>query len=203
MWFLKSFLLALLGLPITLLGLPLVALGLLFKRVYPETTKPFTQYPGNWTLVRLPQWLLPWDNLFDGFMGDKRGWWSNQRGGKADSFWAMWLWGATRNPANYWSRIMTGVDLSRCVITKISGVDEVLEEPGVKNWQFLVAIRDDGKKFHRFFLSWAFPWNDKLGLMIDIGWKVKLSHNGTLPTAPIKDRIRGSVFTINPIKKLT
>jgi hypothetical protein len=49
----KSFLLAIVGLPVTLIGLPLVAIGLPFRRSYPETMRPFSQYPehGQWMLI--------------------------------------------------------------------------------------------------------------------------------------------------------
>ena len=204
LWILKSFALALLGLPVTLLGLVLVPLGLLFRREYPETRKPFTQFPGEWMLVRLPSWLLPWDNIYDGFRGDKRGWWDNNQGGKSASLKSMFLWGAIRNPANYWSRHITGLDISKCVVTKRAGnCDLPDEEPGHRQWVHLVATRADGKTFNRFYMSWALPWDDTHGIMIDIGWKFKLAHNGMSPDAPDKDKIRGSVFTLSPYKALT
>jgi hypothetical protein len=39
--------------------------------------------------------------------------------------------------------------------------------------------------------------------MIDVGYKVKVSHNGTTPDAPEKDRFKGIVFTISPFKELS
>ena len=66
----KAFLLAIVGLPVTLIGLPLVAIGLPFRRSYPETMRPFSQYPehGQWMLVDLPPWLKPWIKLEDNGM---------------------------------------------------------------------------------------------------------------------------------------
>lgn len=202
MWAIYSFLLALAGLPVTLLGLVLVPIGLMFKRVMSGRV-PFTQYPGEWELVRLPKWLLPWDNTFDGFLGDKRGWWSNEcekNGYSCRSLKAMWLWGAVRNPANYWSRVMTGIDVSKCVVHKVAGnCDLPSEKPGAKEWVHLVAHHENGRDYHRFFMSWSISTSH--AVMIDIGWKVKLAHNGMSPDADIKDRIRGSVFTMSPWKK--
>lgn len=194
----KSFLLAIVGLPVTLIGLPLVAIGLPFRRSYPETMRPFSQYPehGQWMLIDLPSWLKPWSNPFDGALGDKRGWWANERGGKPASYLSMWLWMAVRNPANYWSRVMTGVDVSRCKIERVKGnADVIIEEPGVSNWHVLKATRDDGKTFYRFWLVWAYPFRPDKSLNIDIGWKLKLEDSEMSPDAPIKDRIVGSVFT--------
>lgn len=194
----KSFLLAIVGLPVTLIGLPLVAIGLPFRRSYPETMRPFSQYPehGQWMLIDLPSWLKPWSNPFDGALGDKRGWWANERGGKPASYLSMWLWMAVRNPANYWSRVMTGVDVSRCKIERVKGnADVIIEEPGVSNWHVLKATRDDGKTFYRLWIVWAYPFRPDKSLNIDLGWKLKLEDNGMAKDAPIKDRIVGSVFT--------
>ena len=196
--FFKSFLLAIVGLPVTLIGGPLVVIGLPFRRSYPETMRPFSQYPehGQWMLVDLPPWLKPWSNPFDGALGDKRGWWASERDGKHTSFWSMWLWMAVRNPANYYSRVMTGVDVSRCKIERVKGnADVIIEEPGVSNWHVLKATRDDGKTFYRFWLVWAYPFRPDKSLNIDIGWKLKLEDSEMSPDAPIKDRIVGSVFT--------
>ena len=204
MWFLKPLAIALLGLPVTLLGFVLVPIGLLFKRTYPETNAQFTQFPGEWELVRLPSWLLPWDNIYDGFRGDKRGWWDDNQGGKSHTFLSMFKWGAVRNPANYWSRHITGLDISKCAIKKLGGnCDLPSENPGQREWVHLRAFHESGKTYDRFFMSWAIPWDDTHGVMIDVGWKFKLEHGGMMEDAPEKDRIRGSVFTASPWKKLT
>ena len=34
------------------------------------------------------------------------------------------------------------------------------------------------------------------------GWKIKLSHNGTLPSDRAQDRIKGSVFRVTPWKAI-
>ena len=199
-WAFKSLSVFLIGIPITLLGFPLVAVALPFRKYDLEKIK-FSQYPelGCWQRVTLPKWARWWSNEFDGAYGDKRGWWSNyccENYGKDHThFYSMWQWLACRNPANYWSRVVSGCDVSQCVITKLAGDDVVTETAGVFEWQFLVATNKNGTRFHRFFF--VMPWwfrKDK-AIMFDIGWKIKLSHNGMSPNAPVKDRIRGSVFT--------
>ena len=135
----------------------------------------------------------------DGAEGDRRGWWNayclRNYGTTARTYYAMWQWLACRNPANYWSRVVTGVDVSRCTIRKIAGDDAVDELPGVCQWQFLVAEHDNGRRFYRLFC--VFPWgfDPRHAVMIDIGWKFKLKHSRMSPDATVADRIRGSVFT--------
>lgn len=204
MWVLKSFLLALSLVPLKLLGMILIPIGLKFKQEYPETAKPFTQYPerGNWRLVRLPSWLKWFDNQYDGFLGDKRGWWANECDGKHETLKCMWLWGAVRNPTNYFNRSVISLDVSKCRIVKLAGnCDLPSEEPGMREWVHLCAFHESGKEYHRFFMSWAII-NDH-GIMIDIGYKIKLSQNGTPTDAPDKDRLRSPVFSPSPWKKLT
>ena len=203
LWAIKSLAVFLVGIPVTLLGLPIVALALLFRTEDPETEQQFTDPrfadQGKHRMVTLPAWALLWDNKFDGAWGDKRGWWNNycleNYGKDCRSFRSMWQWLAIRNPANYWSRVLTGLDVSQCTIAKLAGDDEVDEEPGKWQWQFLLATRDDGALFHRLFC--VFPWwfDPTHAVMIDIGWKFKLKHSRMSPDADVKDRVRGSVFT--------
>ena len=113
----------LIGLPITLIGLLVVWLGIKLGTRIEGNLIPYTQYPqlGEWQLTRLPKWLLLWDNKYDGLLGDKRGWWANyclETYGKSNHApYCMWQWAAIRNPANYWSRVVAGVDVSQCTFT--------------------------------------------------------------------------------------
>ena len=204
-WAFKSISVFLIGIPITLLGFPLIAIALPFRKYDLETIR-FSQYPelGYWQRVTLPAWARWWSNEFDGAYGDKRGWWSNyciENYGKDHThFYSMWQWLAIRNPANYWSRVVSGCDVSKCVIVKLAGDDVVTETEGNFEWQFLCATNENGSRFHRFFF--VMPWwfrKDK-AIMFDIGWKIKLAHNGMSPDAILKDRIKGSVFSMSPWK---
>lgn len=200
-WFLKSTGVFLLGIPVTLLGLPLVALGIIFRREYPETMRPFSDQRfadlGCWQLVRLPAWLKLWDNPYDGLHGDKRGWWANycRENYSADEgdFYSMWQWAAIRNPANYWSRIVTGCDVRTVELLAGQPVcDE--DNPG---WHFLLAADAKGRSF--YYLGFCFPWwFDRVHAVFGrFGWKLKLSHNGMKPDAPEQDRIRASVYRVS------
>ena len=203
-WFFKSTFVFLAGIPVTILGLPMVALALPFRLYHPETQKAFTdprQLPGMWQLITLPAWAKWWSNEFDGAWGDKRGWWNtncvNEYGKHCFEFFPMWMWLAIRNPANYWSRVMTGCDVSKCLITKLAGQDLADEDhPG---WSFLVATeRDTGKQYH--LLQFWFPWNAAHGAWGRFGWKIAMSHNGTPADARPQDRIKGSVYRVSPWK---
>lgn len=206
-WFFKSVGYFLLGIPVLLLGPIIVYIALKSKIDRPETTKPFSQYPGNWMMVNLPAWAKWWDNTFDGAMGDKRGWWNNycleHYKKDAYAFRSMWQWLAIRNPCNYYSRVVTGIDVSQCDIAKLAGDDVVHEKEGMREWNFLVATRrSDGKKFHRLYCVFPFSFDPTHAVMIDIGWKIVLGHRDVAPDAPEKDRIKGSVFSFSPWKSI-
>lgn len=179
---------------VTISGLIVVPVALLFRKPVPGTLQKFTQYVGWWELVRLPKWALWWDNAYDGMLGDKRGWW-NWHTGNCRSFWSMYKWAAIRNSANYFSRNIIGCDVSDCVIVKAAGVDVVDENPGSRQWQLLRALDSKGRFYFRFYLVWAYPFRPDKGVMIDMGWKIKLAHNGTAKDAPPQDRYKGIVFT--------
>lgn len=206
-WATQSIGALLVGIPVKLLGLPLVALGLRFRREFPESEQPFEQYPGKWTLVRLPAWLAPWDNRYDGFRGDRRGYWDNwnriNRSRGSDAFWAMWEWGAIRNPANHFSRNLIARDVSGCTLVRLAGnADVVTETPGQFEWHFLHAAPLRGLPFYRLFFVWPWPFKPDHAVMLDIGWKFKLAHAGMAADAAEKDRLRGFVFSPSLWKKL-
>lgn len=204
--FFKSTAYFLVDLPVTLLGLLVVWLALPYRWCPPAFAQTYSQHPehGSWRLERLPCWALLWDNCYDGMLGDKRGWWANYclteyKKPNTDRY-CMWKWAAIRNPANYWSRVVCGVDVSRCTMTLLAGQEIVDEDhPG---WHFMVATRDDGKEFHslEFVLPWFF---DKTHAVYGrFGWKVKMSHTGTAPDAREQDRIKGHVYRVSPWKEI-
>ena len=200
--FLRSFLLALLGLPVSILGLGVVWFALPYRRTVGEA-KPFTQYPdlGNWQLVRLPSWALWWDNAFDGVYGDKRGWWANECDGQAGTRYNMWRWAALRNPANYFSRNVCGIDVSQIRVEKVAGNLHDESVAPYRGFFLLKGTAQNGRIYPRLYMEFAIYGTH--GLMLDFGWKIKLSHNGTPSDAPEKDRIKGIVFTISPWKELS
>ena len=206
-WFCKSVSVFLLGIPVTLLGFPLVALALPFRIEHPSLDVPFSdprQTTGVHRFVTLPRWARWWSNEFDGAEGDRRGWWNTycleNYEQDAKAFYSMWQWLAVRNPANYWARVVTGCDVSRCVITKLAGQDVCDEDtPG---WHFLVAESDSGTLYHYFgfCLPW---WFDPTHMLFGrFGWKIKLSHNTTPSSADETDRFKGSVFRMSLWKEI-
>lgn len=197
MKFIRVFGLAMLKLVLAAIGLVIVPMLLPFRKIDEST-----RLPSGWVFSNIFGWF---GNPFDGLYGDKRGDWiaaCRMAGRDPYGYLSMWLWAAIRNPVNYWSRKVAGCDVSRCVITKVWGDDLVIEEPGQGGIQYLIATRDDGKQYPRFFA--VFPWlaDPSHAVVLDIGWKVKLTHNGTSPDAKPSDRYKGLVFTVSLWKKL-
>lgn len=177
---------------LALAGIIIMPILLLFRIEYPDTEVPYTQYKGNWKLVRLPSWALWWDNPADGMCGDTRGWWNNycleNYNKDAYAFYSMFQWAAIRNSANYYGRIILGIDESCCVVNI------------VKQWrygQYLEAIHENGKKYWLFegFIPYG---NNTHGLEWRLGWKIDLDK----PTKdlPEQERYRGIVMRVRPWK---
>jgi hypothetical protein len=193
----------LIELPIQFAGLFINAVTIPFRRLDGDMSndgepRQYTQFPehGRWNRWRLPRWALWWDNPYDGLTGDKRGWWANEcrkHGRTEHDFISMYIWSAIRNPANYFSRLIAGCDVSRCVISKLAGNTDVVDDTGASgaSWHFLVATDDKGRRFHRLYGVWPIfgRW-----LYINAGWKIKLDHNGTLPNQREQDRFKGNTI---------
>lgn len=196
--------------PVQLVGLVINAIAIPFSKDDTNVendgqAKIFTQYPqyGVWRRVRLPRWARWWDNPYDGLLGDKRGEWAKIRSGKHETFTSMYIWSALRNPANYFSRKVTGVDVSDCVICAIGGNSIEPDTTGAsgKSWSHLVAVNSQGKTYSRFY--GFYPITKKYGFSFNIGWKIKLEHNYTSPSAREQDRYKGNTFRISIITSKT
>lgn len=197
MTLLHAFGLAILKAVLAVAGLVIVPLLLPFRK-----TDLATRLDSGWVYCNVPGW---WGNPFDGLFGDKRGDWiamCQDAGRDPYGYLSMWWWAAVRNPVNAWSRMVAGCDVSRCIVAKAWGNDLVIEEPGKGGIQYLVATRDDGKKYSRFFA--VIPWlaDPSHAVMLDLGWKIKLSHNDTPPDLKPADRYKGLVFTASLWKTL-
>jgi len=198
--FLRAFGLFLLKVPMILIGLPVVWFALPKSWCPPVFAQTFTQFPqyGSWRLERLPKWALWWDNAFDGMLGDKRGWWANECKGEHTTRYNMWRWAALRNPVNYFSRNVCGIDVSTLRVEQTAGNVQV---EGSNGFYLLKGMAAGGKVYPRFYAEYRLKGEH--GLMIDIGWKIKLSHNGVKPDSPEKDRFKGIVCVVSPFKELT
>ena len=129
-------------------------------------------------IVNLPKWAWLFGNDYDGLLGDKRGWWANNTpfGVKAESFFAMWVWAAVRNPVNNMRLTsLYSAPIKGSVIT-YKGSYVVEDKPGMGGWQF-VTIENSGKKWYGFYL--VHEWNPKKAFVVRLGFKVKPEHNGT------------------------
>ena len=129
-------------------------------------------------IVNLPKWAWLFGNDYDGLLGDKRGWWADNTpfGVKVDSFLAMWVWAAVRNPVNN-MRLTTlySAPVQGSIIT-YKGNYVVEDKPGMGGWQF-VTTTNGNKKWYGFYL--VHEWSTKKAFVIRIGFKVKPEHNGT------------------------
>lgn len=189
----RAFFLALCKIPLFLAGLLVVAVLIPFRK-----TDESTRLPNGWVFTNFGTW---WGNPFDGLMGDKRlDYWNDCLAKGWGPYRSMWHWAAWRNPVNSWSRMAAGVDVSQCVITKRFGQDVVEADQGLPGWQYLVATHASGKTYPRFFAEILLGKTHIL--LIDLGWKIKLSHNGTTPDACPQDRYKGLVFTVSTWKAL-
>lgn len=173
-----------------------------FRKTDESTRKPYTQYPelGEYVFSNVPGW---WGNPFDGLIGDKRGEfakWCADRGIKPGGFLAMLIWSALRNPCNYWSRLVVGIDMSFATVVKIFGDAVMVEKEGVYCVQFLCATDANGKEFCRLFICLPWLFRPDKAFMLDIGWKVKLTHNGTTDQSEPSARYKGHVCTVSPWK---
>ena len=207
-WWFKSTVVFLIGLPITALGLVMVAIGIPFRVEYLETAAQFTDarfaHLGNWMLTRMPRWARWWDNAYDGLLSDKRGWyadWCIEHGIGYPSFWSMWIWAAIRNPANYWSRNITGCDVTSSTVDVLYGpavVDE--SNPGL---HMLICTDAQGRKYPLVEFYYPWPFKPTYGAYGRFGWKIKLAHARTPPGSREQDCVKGSVYRASLWKDLT
>lgn len=183
-----------------LLGLILQPLAIQFAKEYKETSVKFSQFPqhGVWYKRTAPKWLFPWGNERDGFLGDKRGWWANERDGGEESFKSQYLWSAIRNPCNN----MRFMPLSSCnaktsVIKLLAGDEYVKDKVGNEGWQFVRAIDENNIPYYGFYLVKARKDNPTTAIVIRIGFKIEPRHSkeyADVPTEPFGSYYKGMTF---------
>lgn len=191
-----------------LLGFILVPIGLAFRKKDESTAKPFTQYNTNrqWVYEDLPNWLKPWQNIEDGLRGDHRGWWDlNSKGSDSSTLFNMFWWSGVRNPFNYFKRFMIGCDVRQYAITKLAGQEYVRDDFNSTGWQCLKAkpMHKSGRWLPRysFYGVWRYGQSNR-ALVIQLGNKIKLSHNSDIETDEY-DYYKGFTFEINPFKDIS
>jgi hypothetical protein len=187
----------------TIIGFPAVAIGLMFGTTdSPETALAFTKSPGTWVYRRLKRPFLWWDNPFDGMLGDSEGDWNRiclkNDGRPCTAFLSMWKWAALRNPANYFGRIVLGIDVLFYDFELLGGQWYVSERtPG---WQFIMTTHiNTGKR--KYCLRFCHRWNDDRVLFGMFGYKLSMEQASVTLDRHLRDRIVGTVARINPWKK--
>lgn len=175
-------LLSWLGVPLALLHSryagPLVAHNL---ERYPGASGYWRYYglPHSWLVSRNPykRFVALYGNFKDGWLGDKRGEWSEIRGGKEKSLLSKVLWGGFRNPANglreldYFSVVPSQLD-----DVHIWGYDfELDNKPKVDTgWWFIMGKKGD--KTYYSFRAVNIIFDGKMAYNASIGFKMKPSH---------------------------
>lgn len=161
------------------LGLIFQPIAIKFAEEDRKNAKPFSQYPehGIWYLRTAPKWLFPFGNERDGFLGDKRGWWANERKGDEESFLSQYLWSALRNPCNN-MRFMpfSSCDTSKSKIELIAGQEYVRDKVGSEGWQFVRAIDDKNIPYYGFYFVKPRKDDPTKAIVIRIGFKVEPRH---------------------------
>lgn len=162
-----------------ILGLVLQPVAIKFAKEDRRSEKPFSQHPehGVWYLRTAPKWLLPFGNERDGFLGDKRGWWANERNGEEESFLSQYIWSALRNPCNNMRFMpLSSCDTSKSKIKLIAGQEYVRDKVGSEGWQFVRAIDDKNIPYYGFYFVKPRKDDPTKAIVIRIGFKVEPRH---------------------------
>lgn len=191
------------------LGLVLQPVAILLAKEDRRQQAPFTQYPehGVWYLRTAPKWLFPFGNERDGFLGDKRGWWANERDGKEESFLSQYLWSAIRNPCNN----MRFMPISSCNVKEskiklLAGQEFVKDKKGNEGWQFVRAIDKNNIPYYGFYYVKASKKNPTHGIVIRIGFKIEPRHQKEYSDAPDEKygaHFKGMTFRFSLFKDIS
>jgi len=143
-----------------------------------STTTPFSSFPehGDWVRKTAPQYLYPWGNARDGFYGDKRGWWSNERKGNHKSFWSQYLWSAIRNPCNNLRFMpLSSVNVRDAKsVELLAGQEYVRDRVGDEGWQFVRVVDKNSIPYYGLYFV-KVKKNGK-GVVIRLGFKIEPKH---------------------------
>lgn len=182
-----------------LISIILVGIGLLFK-----VDKGLRHFSDGTTIqnYELREWLKWLQNPVDNLTGDKHGrYWNEYMSGKPAWF-KMWWWSGVRNPWNYLKLRIFGIDMREHKVVKVRGQDIVKDNFTYTGFHILKAIPDDVSKWNKYTLYWVMRWfKSDLAIVLQLGWKIKLSHNGMFEENENK-YWKGFTFEINPIKRI-
>lgn len=171
-----------------ILGLCIVALAIPFR-------VPSLSASDGRPIENLPRWAWLFGNDYDGLLGDKRSWWVENTpfGLAVESYLAMWLWAAVRNPVNN-LRLVPGLScpVSECTIT-YSGSYTVEDKSGMGGWQFVTAARRSSMWYGLYVVH---EWSPTRAFVLRLGYKIKPDHAGKAEPP------KGMTFKINPWKSI-
>jgi hypothetical protein len=162
-----------------ILGIFVQPIAIHFAKEDRRDAKPFSQFPqhGIWYFRTAPKWLFPFGNERDGFLGDKRGWWANERKGDEESFISQYLWSAIRNPCNN-MRFMpfSSCNVKESRIDLIAGQEYVRDKKGSEGWQFVRAIDKNNIPYYGFYFVKPRKDDPLKAIVIRIGFKIEPRH---------------------------
>jgi hypothetical protein len=172
-----------------ILGLGVVALAIPFR-------VPGASASDGRPITNLPRWAWLFGNDYDGLLGDKRAWWAKNTpfGLAVDSYLAMWIWAAWRNPVNN-LRLVPGLScpVSECAIT-YRGNYVVEDKPNLGGWQFVTAASRTSRWYGLYVVH---EWSPTRAFVLRIGYKIKPIH-AVYANEPAK----GMTFKINLWKSI-
>lgn len=166
-------------LAVILVPMVVVGIGMFFKKPIKEVEFTIHKEPEpKVTMYDLPNWLKWFQNPEDGLIGDIRGWyWNTYFPVWVPAWFKMWYWSAVRNTYNYFKRIVIGIDIREYTFHKLVGDDYVRDDLENEGFQILYAKPVKGG-IPKPMLYWVKRWGkSKRGICLQIGWKIKLSHN--------------------------
>jgi hypothetical protein len=178
--------------PVILLGFPLVAIGLPFTRIVKNDS--------GRDIIRLPVWLLPWDNAVDGLLGDGRGFYADYTKGW-NPYFAMWWWAAVRNPANYFKRFILAIDITRYRTRLLAGQAYVRDDFNSTGWQLLEARRSGFTAYHFYLVKRWFNTNH--AIVIQLGFKFRVGQEFEAYGTEQYRRFKGFTFEVAPFKDIS
>ena len=138
-------------------------------------------------------------------LGDRRGWWSNERNGNHKSFWSQYLWSAVRNPSNNLRFMpLSSINVKYAKrIDLLAGQEYVRDREGGEGYQFIRAISKNGIPYYSFYL--VKNYGNGKGFVIRFGFKVIPSHMeeySDVEDTPNGSENKGMTFKISLYKNL-
>jgi hypothetical protein len=155
----------------------LVLLGLVIVALAIPCRVPGVSVSDGRPIVNLPRWAWLWGNDYDGLTGDKHGTWaaSTPFGWPADSYGAMYVWAALRNPVNNMRQTsLFSCPVASCTITGY-GQDYVRDHDGQAGWQLVIAKRGL-RRWYGFY--WVHQWSATRALVVRLGYKITKADQG-------------------------